>query len=309
MTRFHINLNAFLKKMLCEIIIYLYESVISNEKRLIKIKRIHIILFLLFTTTLIIISSCTKPECKTSSDCASRACYLPKCENQKCVYGLQLNCCGNRINESIENGKQGNKCTCPQDYGKCEGKGKVKVKSKVQDASYLHYYCNEDKECVLGVEESDIIAQNVLDIINVRFFKASSIVNYNKPFDVGNDDFKIKITLDDISKDLVLPIELKNIRLLYHSEYTKSELVIGEKELDVSIEEVGEPVTISVPLNLEYKPKEIEEAGSIRYSIDYTYTKRIPSGRGDDGNVLYKEELVRERFNSPIKQVFFVRSG
>ena len=129
----------------------------------------------------------------------------------------------------------------------------------------------------------------------VKFFKATSIVTYNKPFDVGNDNFEIRITLDDISKELVLPIELKNVRLLYSSGYVKSELLVAEKELDMGIEEIGEPVTISVPLNLGYKPKEIEETGSIRYSINYAYTKR--------------DELVRERFNSPSKQVFFIRSG
>ena len=275
---------------------------------MIKINRKHIVLFLLFIVSLVAISSCVKPECKTSSDCPSRICSLSKCENSKCIYGLQLNCCGNRINESIENGKPGNKCTCPQDYGKCEGKGKVKARSKIQDAAYLHYYCNEDEECILDVEEGDVIPQNMLDVINARFFKATSIVTYNKPFDVNDDDFAIKITLDDISKDLVLPIELKNVRLLYSSGYVKSELLVAEKDLDVSIEEIGGQVTISAPLNLDYKPKEIEETGSIRYSIDYTYTKRIPSGRDSDGTTLYKDELVRERFNSPSKQVFFVKT-
>lgn len=290
-------------------IIYLYESVISNEKRLIKIKKGHAILLLLFIITLIAINSCAKPQCKTSSDCPSKKCSLSKCENSKCIYGLQLNCCGNRINESIEDGKPGNKCTCPQDYGRCEGKGKVKVRSKIQDAAYLHYYCNEDEECVLGVEESEVTPQNILDIINVKFFKATSIVTYNKPFDVNEDSFEIKITLDDTSKEIVLPIGLKNVRLLYSGGYAKSELLVAEKDLDVSIEEIGEPVTISMPLNLGYKPKEIEETGSIRYSMDYAYTKRVPSSRESDGSTLYKEELVRERFNSLSKQVFLIRSG
>ena len=275
---------------------------------MIKINKNYIILPLFFAIALIIVSSCAKPECKTSADCLSRTCTLSKCEDKKCVYTLQKNCCGNRINESIEDGRPGNKCACPQDYGKCEGKGKVRIGSRTEDAAYVRYYCTADFQCVLGVEKKDAAPQNFLDTINPGFFKASSVVKYNKPFDVNRDSFEITITLDDSSKDLVLPVRVTKVRLLFSGEYARIEQLIAEKDVDSVLNGVGEQATINVPLNLGYKPHEVEETGSIRYSIDYTHKKKVASGRAADGTTLFSEEQVRATFTAPTKHVFFVRS-
>jgi hypothetical protein len=208
----------------------------------------------------------------------------------------------------MESGRQGSKCACPEDYGKCEGKGKVKSGSKMQDAVYAHYYCDDD-ECVLGVEEKDALPQNFLDTISTGFFKASSIIKYNKPFDMGMDTFDLTISLDDEGKDLVLPIKATKIRLLFIGEGARSELLIAELDLDDEFNEIGDEMKISVPLNLDYKPQQLEESGSVKYSIDYTYAKKVPSGKAPDGTRLYEEEIVREKFTAPSKKVFFVRSG
>lgn len=275
----------------------------------IKINRNRIILFVLLVIALVTISGCTKPECKTSADCLSKACTLSKCESKKCVYTQQPNCCGNGAKDSIENGKQGNQCTCPQDYGKCEGKAKTRVGSREEDAAYVHYYCSSDSQCVLGTESKDIAPQNFLDAIDIGFFKASSVVKYNKPFDVSKDSFEFKITLDDTSKDLILPVELTKLKLLYSSDYSRSELLIAEKDLGNSLNTIGDSARISTPLTLGYKPQELEETGSLRYIVDYTYTKQVVSGRTVNGTNIYSNEQVRGTFNSPSKQVFFVRNG
>ena len=276
---------------------------------MVKIRKNYAILLSFVFIVLLALSSCEKPQCKTSADCSSRTCYLSKCEDKKCVYALQRNCCGNGINESIENGKPGNQCTCPQDYGKCEGKGKIKTGSRIEDATYVQYFCNSDNQCVLGVDKKDIIPLNFLDTINTGFFKASSVVRYSKPFDISKDSFEFTIKLDDFSKDLVLPVKLTNIKLLLSSEYARAELLIADKELDNVLSEIGKSVILSVPLNLDYRPQQAEEIGSVRYIIDYSYIKRVPSGKTPDGITLYKEELVRDRFTASSKQVFFVRSG
>ncbi len=65
---------------------------------------------------------------------------------------------------------------------------------------------------------------------------------------------------------------------------------------------------ISVPLNLNYRPQELEEAGSVRYIIDYVYTKRVLSGKAADGTSTFSDEAVRATFTAPSKPVFFVRS-
>ena len=273
------------------------------------INKNRVLLLILLAATLMITSSCAKPECRTSADCLSRTCFLSKCESGKCAYNLQRNCCGNRINESTENGKPGGQCTCPQDYGKCEGKGKIRIGSRTEDATYVSYYCNSDEQCVLGVDKKNAAPQSFLDPINIGFFKTSSVIKYNRPFEVNRDIFDFKFTLDDISKDLVLPIKLTRIKILYSSEYARAELLISEKELDSVLNGIGDYSTVSVPLTLNYRPQEAEESGSIRYSIDYTYTRQILSGKTANGTSMYSNETKRETFTAPAKPVFFFRSS
>ena len=266
------------------------------------------LLFFFLIAAIVVISGCAKAECKTSSDCLSRQCTIPTCEEKKCVYGSQPNCCGNRINESIEDGKPGNQCTCPADYGKCEGKGKVKAGARTEDAAYVRYYCSADNRCVLGVEKNDIIPQNFLDSINPGTFQASSVIKYNKPFDVAKDNFEFRIALDNTGKETVLPIRLAKIKLLFSGESARIEQLIADQDMDYALNGVGDSVKINVPLNLNYRPKEAEEAGSLRYLVDYTHKKQVLIGKVNGTNI-FANETVRAAFTAPIKPVFFVRSG
>ena len=269
------------------------------------LKRKLITLSLLVLALLIV--SCSKPECKVSSDCAQNTCVKASCAKEKCVYSQKENCCGNEAKDKLEDGKPGNSCTCEADYGKCEGKGKVKQGSRTIDATYAHYYCQND-ECILGVEADDKSAQNFLDSINMFYFKASSVLAYTKPFDMSSDYFELTLTLDDVNKDLVFPIKLIRINILYTSPSTKSEQLIAEQQLDNSITKIGQQVFLRVPLNLDYKPQEVEETGSLRYTLDYSYTKRVPNGKNADGTTAYSNEQARDKFTSPTKQVLFVKS-
>lgn len=289
--------------------IYLNKRNRSYYKRgLIKIKRKYIILFLLILIV-IVASACKKEkvECTTSADCLHKTCSVSKCDQNKCSYSLQRNCCGNGLQDEIENGKPGNKCTCPQDYGKCEGKGKVKAAGRLQNTTYLYYYCNEENECIFAVKDEDIEIQNFPDTISIGFFKASMLVTYNKPTSIIKDTFKFKISLDDLSKELVPPIQLIKLKLYYSSELSRTEQLIAEKELDSKLTNIGDEVLIETPLNLGYKPREAEETGVFRYGIDYTYIKRVMAGKDINGSIIYTNEPIRTTFNSLGKPVFFVR--
>ena len=277
--------------------------------RMRNINKKNLALVVFFVIVSITIISCIKVECRTSSDCQSKTCALSQCEDRKCIYAPQQNCCGNRINETTEDGKPGSQCTCPQDYGKCEGKAKIRIGSRTEDASYVHYYCNADSKCVLGVEKNDVVPQNFLDAINPGFFKASSIERYNKPFDISKDSFEFRINMDDVGKDLVLPVRLTNIKVLYSGESSRVELLIADKEIEGVLNGVGDQYIIKVPPTLNYKPHEVEESGAIRYSIDHTYIKKVASGRTANGTNIYSNEIVRSTFTSPSKPIFLVRSG
>ena len=258
---------------------------------------------------LIVLSSCSKPECRTSADCGQRTCFLSKCHDKKCVFELQKNCCGNRINDSIESGKPGNPCTCPQDYGKCEGRGKIRIGSRTEDAQYVKYFCNVDSQCILGVDKKDIAPQNFLDVVNPGFFKASSIIKYNKPFDVAKDKFEFAITLDDIGKDLVLPVAITDVKIFLSGEFSRTELLIAEREVSAVLNGVGDKAVLNIPINLNYRPKELEENGGLRYTLDYVHKKKVLSGKTPNGTSTFSDETVRASLASPSKPVFFVRSS
>lgn len=268
----------------------------------------HLIMFFLLVISLIVLASCSKAECKTSADCPVRACSQPKCGEGKCIYTQQINCCGNNLQEAFEDGKPGDKCTCPQDFGKCEGIPKVKMSGRDFDATYAKYYCNQYNRCVLGVESKDASAQTFLDAIGAEYFEASSVVKYNKPFDMKRDSFELKVTIDDANENLVTPVQFTGVKLLYTGITSRSEQLIAEKELDSKISKIGDSITISVPLNMGYKPEEVEEAGSVRYTLDYSYKKKVVAGRTPEGSPVYQEEFARDKYNSPSKQVFLVRS-
>ena len=255
------------------------------------------------------ISGCQKPECKTGSDCSSRPCTISSCQDSKCNYVLKRNCCGNHINETTEDNKPGNKCTCPQDYGTCEGKGKIKVGSRTEDAVYVHYYCSAENKCIFGADPNDVTNLNFLDSVNDGFLKASSIVKYNKPFDVNADSIELKVSLDDANKALVFPVKLTKVKLLFYGESSRAEQLIAEETLNSALNSVGGEANIKLLLNLNYRPQQLEESGTLRYSLDYTYTKQVVAGRASDGTALYNNELVRATFTAPSKPVIFIRSG
>ena len=275
----------------------------------IKKKSRKLILFAALITVLFFIASCSSPECKADSDCSSGKCLTARCQNSKCVSASQPDCCGNKIKEEKEDGRSGDKCTCPADYGKCDGKGKIKVGSRLDDALYVHYYCNSENACALGVDEKDVSPQNILDDINLASFKATSIVRFNRPFNVGRDTFEFKITLEDAGKDLILPVQITGLKILYTGSSAKSELLIADRQANYVLDGVGREVNIVTNLNLNYKPAELEDSGSFRYKLDYEYKSKVPIGRNPDGTTSFNEEVSRGTYTSPGKPAFFFRNG
>ena len=272
-------------------------------------KRAKICLTITLIVSLLLLASCGKKECTTSSDCGLKTCFNSKCDSGKCSWAIQRNCCGNRLKETQENGKTGNQCSCPDDYGKCEGATKIKIGSRTEDSRYLKLACNEEEKCVLSVDPKDIQPQNFLDSISTGFFKASIVSSLNKPFDLLKDTITLKVTLDDATKEVSLPVQFIKIKVLYTGETSRNEQLIAEKQIDIQFAQIGDEATIVVPLNLNYKPQQAEESGSIRFSIDYSLVRKISAGKNDDGTPKYSDEIQRGSYNSPTKAFFLVKTG
>jgi len=223
------------------------------------------------------------------------------CVKKKCQYSVVKNCCGNGIEEKLENGKQGDKCTCSEDFGKCEGKGSLEIRGRQYDAAYLKYLCNPQKKCIFGVDPKEVIESKLVDERDISFFILETQTTFNKPFNVLADKFKFQVKLKDAGEDLVLPVKISNIQL------KEGEILFGEKNLDKSLNNVGS--IINAEIAVDFRPTQIEEEHSLSYKLDYQYTKKVKTTR-TNGTWDYKEELVRDsyerRFSS---RIFFVNPG
>jgi len=244
----------------------------------------------------------SKPvECSVASDCSQKTCSTASCIDNQCVFTPTPNCCGNKINESIEDGKPGNQCTCPADYGACEGRGKIKVGSRTFDTEYLRYFCENDV-CVLGVPEENVRPVTLLTERDLNLFKLETTVTYNEPFDITKDILTFRVSVIDDSEDLIFPIKLTKLIL------KDGEILFGEKQLDSILTEVGDSVTMR--LFVSYSPQEVEEVRRLIYQINYEYTKSVKDKRLPNGTYTYKSELVRDDYEDRLtSKITFLRFG
>lgn len=248
--------------------------------------------FLLFVVAsfllLILANGCGKPaECKVDADCGKRTCSTASCIDNQCKYNTVPNCCGNKIKESIESGKEGNSCTCPADYGTCTGKAKIQAGGRTYDAQYVQYSCKND-ECILGVSSEDVRPVTLLDEMDFGLFTLETTVTYNGPFDAGKDTFAFRISLKDSKEGIVLPVKLNKILL------KNGEVLFGEKELTLALGKVGDAVIVNVPL--DYHQEQVEEIGSLTYQLNYEYTQKVKDQKLANGSYSYKNELVRDDY-------------
>ncbi|TKJ40226.1 hypothetical protein CEE37_07835 [candidate division LCP-89 bacterium B3_LCP] len=249
---------------------------------------------------ILLISGC-KGECKLKSDCIPKECTIVNCINKNCQYTNIKNCCGNRLKEEIEDGKPGNKCTCPADYGRCEGKGKIQVGSRTYDAQYLKYIC-ENNKCVLGVDKDDLKELTLLDERDFSYFKLETLTTFNKPFDTRKDSFHFRIRLKDINDELVLPVKINKIIL------RDGEVLFGEKNVEQVLNGIGDKIIVKVPVT--YDLEQLEEQRGLSYKMDYEYTKKVKDQRLENGSYTFKEELVRDDYENKFQtKIFFVKSG
>lgn len=269
---------------------------------MLKIRKSHLLFFIVSVSALLLISGCEKAECEVSSDCSDNSCSSVSCVDKQCKYTPVPNCCGNNIPENIESGKLGNKCTCPADYGACEGKGEIKVRSRTYDTQYLEFLCDEQQKCVLDVDEKDIRPISLVDEREFSFFQMETAATFNDPLNINKDDFGFRFVLKDDHEDLILPIKLTKITL------SDGEVLFGEKILDETLNGVGDSVSTKVPIT--YRLEQLEEERRLSYKVDYEYKKRVRDQRLEDGSYSYKTELVRDQYEKRFStKIFLVKSG
>ncbi|HLC65394.1 MAG TPA: hypothetical protein VJI46_04700 [Candidatus Nanoarchaeia archaeon] len=266
-----------------------------------KIKLSSVLIVVLLFFVVLLISGCS--ECSEAEDCPPAAtCKTAVCDDGKCATTAVKDCCGNGIEDAKEDGKTGNKCTCPEDYGECKGKASMLVRNKKIDATYLEQGC-EDDECVYKIDESRVKRTDLAFERELSYFTFDVLVTYNNPFTVNKDKVEVSLKLKDEKPDLVYPIEITAIRLI------EGQTLFGGKDgLAGKFSQIGEVFSVQIPIT--YESALIEEERSATLKVDYEYKKRIRTTKNPDGTYNYIEELVRDSFESKLgKKIFFLFPG
>ncbi len=229
------------------------------------------VMLAILVIALLVAVSCAKPkDCESDSDCPSKACQTKSCnlKTYECEYSIQSECCGNGLQEEIENGEEGNKCTCPADYGECTGKASVEdYRGREQEAQYLEYMCNDENECLLDFDRSSVkaIPPKIFEIRPAPFEIEARLV-YNQPFDLYSDTIDLRFELDKIKRPdlLELPVIIDSIEV-----YSAATLIGEETERGI-LENLGD--VYEAKIKLEDYFENVEETLNLRFIINYEYT-------------------------------------
>lgn len=243
-----------------------------------KIKYKNILLTILLIC-LIFLSGCGG-ECKESSDCPSKTCYLVKCVDKKCVETSKENCCGNGICEA----KAGEtECSCEEDCGECaENVG-----------TYLEYLCDGD-ECVTDVRKGVIQKASFTDKISIRGVgDISATYTFDQPFNVDGSLFNIRLVLENKQSSIeyvkinkVNVYEELGIRGVQVKSY--GEKIVDRILWDPRIEVVDDVV-------LEFPSNMTEDEKILTVEIIYEYAK-LYRGSIIIGSGSYKKQLQEEMY-------------
>lgn len=230
-------------------------------------KKIRFLLICSFIIVIILMSGCSKKtgtlSCKSDSDCPDKNCMVKLCENRNCYYNPIPNCCGNGIKEEIEDGMPGNKCSCPQDYGKCVG--------SVNE--YLEYKCTDYLKCVIDVKtQTSLTKTSNIDLPEISLTVDSV---FKQPFNLKRDTLDIEILVTDI-KDYVSGFKIINIELLMKEKRTQLRS-LGKKQVGKYLWGVGDKIDEGLILNF-VTDEDLGELKNLMLKLDYQYERISKSG-------------------------------
>lgn len=221
------------------------------------------ILLMVLVLALVFIAGCGG-ECKVDSDCTRKnACFTAKCEAKLCVQTALPDCCGNDIPETNEGGLEGNKCTCPSDWGLCAG--------PVEGSTLLEIGCNEEKtECASILDPSKQQEKVFSHDLRSTIGTLKVDTRLKLPFNIDKDLVNIRFELPD-PKTGFQDITLTKLEL-FGTNVKKEKVELAEKDLDRVF---WTPDTV-IEEELIIKPKTKvvdEELSSLKLKISFKYNE------------------------------------
>ncbi|MFC1768503.1 hypothetical protein ACFLZX_01945 [Nanoarchaeota archaeon] len=244
---------------------------------------------------LLVLAGCS--ECELSSDCGTPGkCEQLSCREGKCVNVTTISCCGNGVCEK-DTGE--NKCICSSDCGKCEGIATMLVRDKERNAQFLKKTCIED-ECIYAADP-DVVKRTDLAVEReLSFFTLDMLITFNNPFTIGKDTIETTFKLNNAEEELVYPVKITGVKFI------EGQTLFGLKDgLEGRLNKIGDQYSVTIPVTFE--PASIEEEKTISIKVDYEYDKKVKTDRNKDGTYNYKEEHVRDSFETRLTgRIFFL---
>lgn len=224
--------------------------------------------FIIGIVALLLLAACG--ECSKDTDCASRTAFSAACVDSKCTYTPIPDVCGNNRCDGNEN-----KCTCPQDCGRCEG--------KVAGTQYLGEKCDGDT-CVEDVIVPTKPIYSAADI-GVAGDKFKLETEYQSPFNIRKDTFITTLTLTSAAND---NIRIKSLELTGLTSDRRT-ILLGTKQVNKPIWTPGQAILEQLPL--DFPTGDLEgELTNLQLSIVYDYV--ITQG----GKETLREATMKHRY-------------
>ncbi|MBS3097576.1 hypothetical protein J4209_02150 [Candidatus Woesearchaeota archaeon] len=190
-------------------------------------------------------------ECKSNSDCDTKACFNVGCENKKCVETAVPDCCGNLRCESKEN-----ECICPKDCGECEG----------AVGKYLTKSC-KDNECAVDIDESQIKSEVTSHAKELRGFEITVKVMFDQPFDL--DRSTVNFEAEMVNKESTT-LEPKITKVQLTAIINKQTVILGEKDINKIFWNIGSKVGDNINIDYDFGAAEFETPVTVKVFYEYT---------------------------------------
>ncbi|MBN1157542.1 hypothetical protein JXA85_08030 [Candidatus Woesearchaeota archaeon] len=234
-----------------------------------------------FKEPIVFVAPTTKQKCPENCD-DSNDCTKDYCSQKTgyfCMHdAVTSSCCGNNVCDPDED-----KCTCPEDCGSCSGRF----------GSYMEFVCLE-QECH-AILRNDVVVtpRPIIDNRDISTdFSIEARIEYNEPFDVTQDNFKITIAMTKLNP-ATSDIVFERAHVL-----DTNNVLLGEKQdINSPLSQIGESFDVEIPVS--FVMRDVEEEHMPKIKLIYSYT-RPPRGTSPG------ELLTNQFYEKAIGKLVFV---
>ena len=243
-----------------------------------------------------------EPQCKKDADCMRvfgstlGVCQYAFCEKEICRKRPVQDCCGNGVQEEIENNITGSKCTCPEDYGKCEGNlVYMDSRGREQTSSYIFWACNANAQCEMQYEDTLQKTAEYFTTFAGSGFSFNFYVSYPNPFYHNSSEFRVEYKLTDLDTKVVDPsIKFTEIRLMEGTN------ILYRAGLNLKFSKVGQTNITMIPMS-SYDIIYPEEKKSVILSLDYEYIPLKKTVDADKNEMYTPMDPERKKYQTTIR--------